>query len=272
MLYKVEVRTPQGNLLGLQLDDVSDGFIVQGIDGLDPVKATLVSSDFAQIDGSQYQSARREPRNIVLTIGLDPTDDDSVYDLRNRLYGFLMPKSEISLRFYLLEGLTVDIPGRVESFDAPLFVQEPTATISVINFDPDFYDDTPVVMTGFHTNDVGATTFNYTGTVETGMVFSVAIADTKSDMTIYQTTPSGALQALYVTVPMIAGDVLKVSTVVGDKYVTLTRAGVTTSVLYGLAPQSTWLELEPGNNGIQVYSEGDPSPATITYTTRYGGL
>lgn len=272
MLYKVEVRTPQGNLLGLQLDDISDGFIVQEITGLDPVKATLVSSEFAQQDGAQYQSARRETRNITMTIGLDPTGDDTVFDLRNLLYGFFMPKSEISLRFYLLEGLVVDISARVETCEADLFTQEPTVTISVICFDPDFYDDTPVVLTTLNTFDASPTNVDYVGTVESGVVFSIAIADNKSELTIYQTTPSGVLQTMDISASMIAGDVLKVSTVFGDKYVTLTRAGVTTSVLYGVSPQSTWMKLEPGTNAVRVYAEGDHSPVTITYTTKYGGL
>jgi hypothetical protein len=272
MLYKVEVRTPQGNLLTLQLDDVSDGLIVEEITGLDPVKATLVSSNFAQQDGSHYQSARRENRNITMKLGLDPTGSDSVFDLRSRLYQYFMPKSEISLRFYMVEGLTVDIAGRVESLETELFVQEPEAHISLINFDPDFYDPTPVVVTGFSTSHTTPTNVNYEGTVDTGMEISVAITDSKSELTIYQTTPSGELRTLDFSASLIAGDVLNISTVTGSKGAILTRAGVDSSLLYGVSPQSTWIALEPGTNAIQVYAEGAGSAATITYTNRYGGL
>lgn len=272
MLYKVEARTPQGNLLTLQLDDISEGIIVEDITGLDPVKATLVSSSFAQQDGSQYQSARRENRNITMKLSLDPNGDDSVFDLRNRLYQYFMPKAEVSMRFYMTEGLEVDIAGRVESLETELFTQDPEANISIINFDPDFYDPTPVVITGMHTSDTGPTTINYAGSVDTGMVFSIAIADNKSELTIYHTTPDGVLRTLDFSGPLVAGDVLKISTVTGDKEATLTHLGSDSSVLYGVSPQSAWMALESGENTIQVYAEGDSSPVTITYTSRYGGL
>ncbi len=60
MLIKVEARTSSGALLILPLDDVSSGYVVEEIEGLDPVKATLVSSSFAQADGEQYHT-----RNVI---------------------------------------------------------------------------------------------------------------------------------------------------------------------------------------------------------------
>lgn len=272
MLYKVEVRTPQGNLLTLPLDDISDGLIVRDITGLDPVKATIVSSEFAQQDGAQYQSSRRETRNITMELGLDPTGDDSVFDLRSRLYQYFMSKSPVSLRFYMLEGLTVDVPGRVESCEASLFVQEPKVDISIICFDPDFYDPTPVVRTGMTTADVGATNITYNGTVDTGMEISIAIADIKSALTIYQTTPSGDVYTMDFAGPLAAGDTLKISTITGSKGVTLTHLGSDSSVLYGVSLQSTWMQLSHGVNAMHVQAAGDSSPVTITYTERYGGL
>ncbi len=99
MLVSLEVITRQFQSLLLPLNEVLNGFAVESIEGLEPVKATLVSSSFAQIDGAQYHSSRREPRNIKLKMGLEPDYvTDSVRDLRHRLYGFLMPKSEVTLR------------------------------------------------------------------------------------------------------------------------------------------------------------------------------
>ena len=60
MLTRVEVRNDHGNLLNLSLQEILGGFIVEEIQGLDPVAATIVSSSFAQLDGEQYQSSRRE--------------------------------------------------------------------------------------------------------------------------------------------------------------------------------------------------------------------
>jgi hypothetical protein len=125
MLVAFEVSTRQGDTLTLPLDDVSSGVIVQNISGLAPVKATLVSSSFAGVDGEQYQSSRRETRNITIKLGLDPDPlTSSVSELRQQLQGFFMPKSEIDLTFYRNDTVDVSIAGVVESFDSELFSQD----------------------------------------------------------------------------------------------------------------------------------------------------
>lgn len=273
MLYKVEARTPQGDLLSLEFADISDGLIVEEIGGLDPVNATLTSTNFAQQDGSQFQAARRENRNITIKLSMDPTGEDSVEDLRTRLYKYFMPKSPVSLRLYSTNGLTVDIDGRVETMVAPLFVQDPEANISIINFDPDFIALDPTVVTGLSTDDTVATTIPYEGTSETGVVFVVNVAHTLSEITFYQTTPTGTVYTLDFSASLVPGDKVTISTVDGNKFATLTRAGVDTSVLYGISPQSKWLKLEPGDNDIKVYAtDVGGSFASVTYTSRYGGL
>src|SRR6478752_4878357 len=126
MLTKVEVRTAQGILYTFPLYDYSDGYTVKDIDGLDPVKAELVFSTFAGQDESTFQSARRGNRNIILKLGYEPDYAlTSVQALRAKLYNGFMPKSVVQLRFYEDTGLTVNISGRVESFDSPRFTKEP---------------------------------------------------------------------------------------------------------------------------------------------------
>ena len=147
MLNLVEVRNQTGSLLALGLEDISQGVYIKEIDGLDPVKAVLVSSSFANMDGEQYQSARREKRNIVIKLALDPDyAGATVRQLRRRLYNFFMPKTAVKLRFWAEGEPTVDIQGRVESFDSPQFTKEPSATISILCFEPDFYDPNPNVI------------------------------------------------------------------------------------------------------------------------------
>lgn len=273
MLSTVEVRTTAGTLLTLPLEDVSNGLYILDIDGLDPVKATIVSSSFANVDGSQYQSARRESRNIILKIALKPDYSiDSVADLRNRLYDFLMPKSNVSLRFIMDDDLEVDISGRVESFETPLFSKEPEVDISIICFDPDFVDITPVELSGESTDGTDEELIEYNGTVETGIIFTLEIDRTLTEFTIYHRPPDGIVRTLDVAASFVAGDVLEIVTVRGSKGLTLTRTAVDSSALYAMSPQSNWIQLEKGNNYIRVYAEGDPIPYELSYMTRYGGL
>lgn len=276
MLDKVEVLTEQGVLLTLPLQDISQGYSVQDIEGLDPVKATIVSSTFGQMDGEQYQSSRREKRNIILTLGYEPDFvTGTVQDLRKRLYAFFMPKSRVLLRFFQTGEPVVQIYGRVESFDSPKFAKEPSAVISVLCFDPDFYDPTPVVLTGNTTSNTTETTHLYPGTVESGILFKLLVnRNDLTEFTIYHRPPDDSLRSLDfgTATPLQSGDVLSISTIPGNKYVTLTRGGVDTSFLFGISPQSNWINLFPGNNKLRIYAEGAAVPYRIEYTTKIGAL
>ena len=273
MLQLVEVRNTAGTLLTLTLDDVSDGLIIEDIEGLDPVPATLVSSDYAQQDGGLFQSARREKRNIIIKLGLEPDYiSTSVRDLRASLYQWFMPKAEVDLRFFTEEGLTVKAVGRVESFEAPFFTKEPRVDISILCFDPDFVELTEETVTGDTVDDTDEVTVAYEGTVETGIEFTLFVDRTLSEFTIYHRGPDGIQKSMDVTVELEADDILVINTVTGTKGATLTRASVSSSVLYGIAPQATWHELQPGDNDIRIYAVGDPIPWEITYMNRHGGL
>lgn len=274
MLKRIEAISAQGALLNLSLEDLDRGFLLENVEGLDPVKATITSSSFAQLDGSQYQSSRREERNIKLTISLEPdySVNQSVRDLRRRLYNYFMSKAPVDLRFYDSDGSVAYISGRVESFETNLFSAEPAVDISIICFDPDFYDPTPVRTTGNTVSNMDAIQISYDGSVETGVVFSLSVNRAMTAFTIYHVDPSGAWRQLDFAGTLQAGDVLTISTVQGDKYVRLFRAGVLTSFLYGVSPQSAWLELQPGDNFIRVYATGAGVPFTIDHIKKYGGL
>lgn len=274
MLTTVEVRTRRGDLLSLPLEDDSSGFRVADIEGLDPVKATLVSSSFAGIDGEQYQSSRREARNIKLQIELDPDPTtDTVRSLRERIYKFFMPKSEVSFRLFMEDGLEVDIIGRVESCASAMFTKEPAVDISVMCFKPDFYELTPELVTGTTTAGEVPISIDYAGSVETGIQLVINVNRSLPSFSVYHVPPDDELRTLdFDNAPLVAGDVLTISTVPGAKGATLTRAGVITSVLYAISPQSSWIELLPGVNDIRVYAEGADVPLTIEYINKYGGL
>ena len=155
MLTKVEVRTATGATMAFPLRDQSNGFLVKDIEGLDPVKATITSTRFAQLDGTEYQNSRREAREIVLTLGIEPLFGSmTVRDLRSSLYAFLMPKSNVTLRFYIDDTAFADISARVEDFGAPMFSQSPEVKITFMCFNPDFEAPVPVVLNGNTTSSM----------------------------------------------------------------------------------------------------------------------
>jgi hypothetical protein len=274
MLTRVEVRTRRGTLLNLPLEDVDNGYIIEEIEGLDPVKATLVSSSFAGQDGEQYHSSKREKRNIKFKIGLEPDYvANTVKVLRNRLYNFLMPQSEATLRFYDDDGSYVDIVGRVESNDAPLFTKDPEANISIICFDPDFFDPNSKTEPGVSNSDPNNTiSITYDGTVDAGFLFTIRPDRAITSFTIYNSAPDGTMRSMEVVADLIADDVVTISTIPGAKGATLTRANAVTSLLSAISPQSDWIRLQQGENKLRVALSGAGVPYDIQYVTRLGGL
>lgn len=273
MLTLVEARNSQGSLLGLPMEDVSGGYSVVDIKGLGPVKATIVSSSFAGVDGTQFQSAQREDRNVVLTLGLQPDYiTTSVENLRLRLYNYFMTKMKVDLRFYYSSGIIVNISGRVETCEPDIFSAEPAVNISIICNDSDFIAMNSVTLSGSSTSGTTETLIDYPGSVEVGINFIFNINRTLTDFTIYHRTPEGILVTMDFSASLVAGDILTLNTVTGNKYITLTRSSAVSSLLYAKSPQSGWLELLNGNNYIRVYAVGAAIPYTITYTPRYGGL
>jgi len=273
MLDKVEVRTDQGDLLSLPFADISGGYLVQKIEGLDPVPANIVSSSFARLDGEQYQSARREKRNLILTLELQPDyANETVQELRNGLYRWFLPPRNANFRFFSDENPLVDISGRVETFDCPIFTKDPVATISVLCLNPDFYEPVEVEIAGATTSGTVMGTIDYEGTVDTGIVFTLEVNRSITGFTIYHQPAGEQVRTLVVAGLFVAGDVIRISTVPGDKYATLTRGSVVSSILYSISPYSDWTRLQPGENAFRVYAEGAAIPYTIRYTNKHGGL
>lgn len=273
MITKFDVMNTRGTQITFELENVSSGFVVYPIDGMGPVKATIVTSSFAGLDGTQYQSSHREMRNITFKFGLEPYDPlTSVEHLRATLYKYFMPKSAIGMKFYTSEGLEVYISGIVESCDPDIFTAEPTMVVSVLCFDPDFFDPIPIGINGMTTAEETEMLVTYDGTVESGIKFRLLLDRTVSEFSIYHRTPDGSLSILEFDASMVSGDVLTINTVPGNKYATIRRAGSDTSVVYGVASFSRWIELQPGDNQIRVYATGAPVAFDIEYTNKYGGL
>ena len=273
MLNLVEVRTDRGLLLSLPLFEQNEGLLIKDISGLDPVDATLVYSSMASQDDEQEQSSKRVKRNIVVKLGYEPDyTTQTVKALRDRLYGFFMPKSQVSLRFYSDDMPTVEIVGRVEKFSAPLFSRDPEATISILCAKSSFVGMDVISLSGGTTSGTTETPVEYEGTIETGGLFRITPNRAMSGFTIYNRLEDDTVQSQDFVFPLLNGDILEINSVNLSKSARLTRTGVTTSVLYGISPYSKWLNLFKGENNLRIYAAGAAVPWTFAYTNKYGGL
>lgn len=273
MLTKVEVDDLQGHTLSLPLFDAPPGFLITNIDGLDPVKSTIVSSSFGQLDGSQFQSARRENRNLVLSVKLEPySGEQTVQQLRAKLYQFFMPKTNVTIRFFNDGVLTYLIDGMVESCESAMFAKDPEMAISIMCFEPNFRAPMANTFGGGTVSGNAESTIVNTGNVETGYVFKLNVNRDISGFSILNRRPNGSMAQLDFSGSLVNGDVVEISTEFMDKHATLTHGGAASSVLYGVSPASKWGPLWPGANLFRVLVPGTTMGYTVAYTPKYGGL
>lgn len=273
MLTKVEVTNRRGNVMTLAIDEDDNPYQVQSIDGLEPVQATLTASSYAGNDGEVFQGAKRAARNLKIKLDLDPDFVNNTFTtLRQGLYPFFIPKSQIKLRFYTSTGLYVDILGVVEEFSSPLFEQDPKVEIGVMCYQPDFTDPRIVQVEGVTVDDDTNTILDYPGTVETGTVVTLNLNRPLTNFTIYNVDEGGNMLQLDFTGELLEDDMLVVSSLKGAKGITLTRTGISSSYLYGRSAQSNWIQLDEGLNNFRIFAAGDPIPYVLEYVVRYGGL
>lgn len=278
MLESVYVETSQGKEILLPLTEVSSGIILANIQGLDPTKATLTSTNFAMRDGSTFQAARRESRDIILQMRLDSRyGGESIAAIRRELYEVFMPKTELQLSFSQSDFPTTQITGRIEDVESPRFTRNPYFAVSIHCNDPDFVDPEYTMQAG---EGYGSTMvlwdIDYVGTVDSGIEFEIDISGsgTSSGFVLQQNTPRGDTRRIIFDTPLQNYDRIHIHTHPGEKEVEVARAGSRTSILYAIDPQSEWPILEPGTNqiGVQVTGGTYQSYYEFKWLDRYGGL
>lgn len=273
MLTAVDATNGTGGTLHLTIFDPENGYLVREITGLDPVNATLTSSKLAQRDGAVFQNARRETRNVVIKLGLEPDYAASTVDsLRSGLYDYFMPKENISLGFYIDEVLSYTIQGQIETFENAMFSADPEVDISILCYEPDFSAPEATVLDVSTVDGTVETPIEYTGTSDCGLIFEMTLtADLDEGFALYNTPPANAYQGMIIDAALLAGDIVTVNTIPGQKAITLNRGGTQSSLLYALQEGAIWLFLHRGTNYFRAYAEEDMS-ATVTYTVLRGGI
>lgn len=267
-LTQVSIQNGMGETLHLPLHSYANGFLVKDISGLDPVGASLISTTVARLDGAQFQSSRRETRNVVLTLGLEPdyTVHDDVGSLRRILYNYVMPETEVLLTFHMDGAPHATTKVRVESFETALFSATPEVQISFIGYDPDFVGVAPITSGVLSTG----TTVQYNGTVPTGLTLDYAVAGL-TDPWIEIVGASGiprrwVLRGTFHTA-------LRINTQTGHKSVKNLNETIPTrdSMLYAVPRNTLWPVLEPGANTLS-FATGAGTTLSYTANLRYGGL
>lgn len=256
-------------------------YTVTSITGLNPPLANINTAINASFDGSTFKSSRLDNRNIVITLAIE----GDIKNNRVELYKYVKAKDACKVRFS--NGVrNVYIDGYVEALECNLFEQRQLVQISVICPNPYFKDDgennvfssvnglfefpfaidSEGIPFGEIVINEDVNVFN-AGDVATGMLIEFKAADTVVNPAIYNMRTN---EFIKLSLTMETGDVVQINTVRGQKSVTKISGGVKTNILNTLAPSSTWLVLESGDN-IMLFT-ADTHPENLSCTVRHNNL
>ena len=239
------------------------GFAVQSISGLGPSKADINTTEISTNDGSLYNSARVNSRNIVMSLKLM----------------FNPIKKKVTLLIET-DNRICETYGYVESNEPDIFSSDETTQISIVCPDPYFYSAGPdgtnttifygveplfefafsnesltesLIEFGEIKNETEQTVY-YSGDAEIGVVITIHAIGNVRNITIYNT---GTREVMRIDTDkleqltgsgMVAGDEIIISTIKGDKSITLLRNGIYTNILNCLDKDSDWFQLSKGDN------------------------
>ena len=141
MIKSVEITNHLGESIEFELTNpYKTGIYVSSITGLGPGKANINTTDLANDDGSIYNSARAEERNIVMKLGFlqVPGITDTIEDARQLTYKYF-PKKKPLVFHIITDNRDLQTFGYVESNEPDIFSKNETTQISIICPDPLFY-------------------------------------------------------------------------------------------------------------------------------------
>lgn len=273
MIRTVKVTNYRGEELTLDLANPYDsGFAVTKIEGLGPNKATINTVNIATTDGSFYNSARVDPRNIVMSLTFVGED---VEESRRTSYRFFPLKKLLTLEI-ITDARSAIISGYVESNEPDIFSSMENTRISIICPYPYFrstidrvnqvvfFGEEPLFEFPFSNegaspeiemgviNQITEANVEYLGDAEVGAVFTVHALGPAKNIRIDNVDTR---ESMTVNIELEHGDDLIISTVSGKKSIRLLRNGVYTNCLNFLDRNSDWFTLSKGDNAFAYRAE-----------------
>lgn len=141
MIKKIIITNYLGESIEFELRaPEKTGLFVCSITGLGPGKASINTTNIASDDGSIFNSARSEQRNIVMTLACLQADGvtRSIEDARQLTYKYFPKKKP--LKFHIItDNRELEIEGYTESNEPNIFSKDETTQVSIICPNPLFY-------------------------------------------------------------------------------------------------------------------------------------
>lgn len=285
-MYTLKIENTNGEIFELT-HDFSDYYVTK-VEGLTPPATTINTAKAGIIDGTFFNSASVEERNIVISL----TINGDIEANRQKLYR-IFPRKTACTVYFKNANRDVKIQGYVETIEADLFSKREKAQISIICPRPYFEDlatiyaelaatlamfefpfaieeDNPIPFS--EATDYPIAEIMNEGDAEAGCIINIEVNDTIQGIKIINTSTQ---QFFYLDSAFVDHDKITISTISGQMGVTRERGGTKANILNYVGANSTWLRLAPGVNYFTyTIDDGDTEDVEITFeaTTLYGGV
>lgn len=302
MIQSLTVTNYLGESLTIPMkNSESTGFILHDMTGLGPPTASVNTSKVATKDGSKYNSARVEERNIVLPMYFTPIP--TIEDARHRSYKYFPLKKPVILAFKT-DNRECQIVGYVETNEPDICSDREGCQVSIICPNPYFSSiyDTVTSFSGveaafefpFSNEDTtnphiefgkivvkAENLVRYEGDAESGVQIRITASATVKNITIYNVDTRGTMHIYHDKLValtgsgIVKGDEIIITTDKGSRSVTLLRNGKSTNILNAIDPRNDeWFSLTKGDN-IFAYTADEGSDYlmfVVDHTTLYEGI
>lgn len=286
MINSIMVKNYLGETLNIVLteDNPSHGLLLTSMGGIGAPNADVNTTTLATADGSMFNSARANERNITLSFRF--TEAPLIETARQNTYKYFPVKKELELIIRADNRLS-KITGYVESNEPDIFSKEEGCTISILCPYPYFYSaengginttvfygiepmfefpfendslEEPLLEFGSIENETEKSVW-YDGDSEIGIVITIHAVGDARNVSIYNT---GTRDIMRIDTDklkeltgheIIAGDDIIINTVRREKSIRLLRNGYYTNILNCLEWGSKWFQLTKGDNIFTYIAE-----------------
>lgn len=280
MVPVIKIENDRGEVLNFS---ASPRYVAM-LTGTGPPAATINRAKVSVADGTRYNSATVDERELLLTVYI-------VRDIaraRLNLYRFLATKSHVKV-YYQADGLEVYIEGYVETAEINPWEQSQNMQASIICPMP-FWQDIAATYTDasqvsklfefpfaieaegieLSTMDAASSTLiENGGTVEAGVTFVITATVQSVNPRIHNLS-TGEFIGVHATLE--AGDQIEICTVTGSKRVTHIRGDVRTNYINTLMMGSSWLQMAVGANEYSYTVDSGECELGVYHTNMYIGV
>lgn len=257
----------------------TDPYQLLGVDGLEAPGKTIFLAETQ--DDSYYAGGRPLGRFPVIKIKLNPNwaIGQDVSDLRTALYAMLTI-DDAPTTLALVNGGTVvaQTTGYISKFENVPFSQDTSVQLTLDCTSPYLQAPTATtITTGFVQGANNSATFTNPGTAKSGFIasFTLGVAVTLAQGIALR--PSGG-RVITELSNLAIGDIITINTIPGQRSITKTTGGVTSSLLAASAVTPDWPLVVPGSNVFSITRAVDAATKvnvtwnSIVFTPQYWGI